>query len=238
MHHTNTIPMTPVMKPVNDIITEVVNEANALIAVVTNDYNIDAETGVILGKRQKPSLTGKQEFEVGPIGYVAAGDQGVGTAAQYYKTEPFMQRIENIHYLSIQNLEEKIANLKKPTLPITDYQPIVVASVLEGLFLDALAVVLSERGFYVEVNPVPNNLNPAARHREFDAPFGNNWNVRPVPLRNTREQFIEGWTRMLTAPQSWGYYGNGSNYTPAIEQLNQLPVQEVDNQADDSANQQ
>ncbi|QXO10258.1 hypothetical protein pEaSNUABM37_00299 [Erwinia phage pEa_SNUABM_37] len=219
----------PVVKPVNDIIINLVNEANALIKEVTADYQINSDTGEIVGKRLKPSLVGEQHYDHGTIGYVAAGNAGIVTANNYFKTEPFAQRIEKLHYLSIVSLAEKIANLEDADKPVTEYEPIGVASTFDGLFIEALAVVLTEHGFYVELTSTPNYNNPNGPKELIGAYSFEQWS-RPLPLRGTRAAFVERWKRVLNGiPEAYS-----QAYGLALQPVsNQQPVQEVDNQADE-----
>lgn len=219
----------PVVKPVNDIIIALVNEANALIKEVTPDYQINPDTGEIVGKRLKPSLAGKQQYDHGSIGYVAAGNAGIVTANNYFKTEPFAQRIEKLHYLSIVSLAEKIANLENPDKTVTEYEPIGIASTFDGLFIEALAVVLTEQGFYVELTSTPNHNSALGAKELFGAYSYEQWS-RPFPLRETRSSFIERWKRALNGIPEAYYQAPGLSLQPAVDQQ---PVQEVDNQADE-----
>lgn len=220
---TSVYPTTHIAK-LNDIIVDVVDAANKLIKEVSPDYSIDNQTGAINGKRQRPSLTGELSYEPSQIGYMSLGFDPVNGSAGYYRDEPFNTRIEEIYQLNITKLEERKANLDDPNVVVTQYEIISLACLFPGMFLDALAVVLSERGFLVEYLSAPNLRNPA--NRLDGGAYGYGHNNVPAMIRTNREQFINNWKHYLT----------GAPYKSAFEapteaQTNQPDV-EVDNQAD------
>jgi hypothetical protein len=215
-------------KKMTDVIVELVRKANELIQSVTPDYHINDDTGAIIGKRLRPSLSGEQHFEQSQIGYVSLGWDGVNNYGNYYKNEPFAQRIETIEQLHVTRLDERIANLKDPNAQVTGYETVNVASTFSGIFVEALAVALSEAGFLAEMVSVPNMHNPSVE-AAVTARVGYQNHMNAISLRMTREQFMDKWTRTLT----------GSVYRSAFADLdqgaqtNEQPVVEVDNQADE-----
>lgn len=217
---------TPVqVTKLNDIIVDVVNKANELILEVTPDYSIDNKTGAITGKRQLPSLTGELAYEQTQIGYLSLGFDPINGSANYYRDEPFNARIEEIYQLSVTKLEERKASLDDPKAQVTQYETINLACLFPGIFIDALAVVLSERGFLVEFVSTPNLRNPANRP---DSPlFSYAHGAVPAMVRTTRDQFISNWSHFLVGTP----YKSAFDMSAVAQETN-LPEVEADNQAD------
>ena len=220
------------VKKLNTTIVEIVNKANELINEVTPDYHINTETGAITGKRKRPSLTGEALYEQSQIGYLTLGALDGDGTANYYRNEPFAMNIIELHHLTISDLQERKANLEDPTLPITQYEPINVASSFPDIFVGALAVVLGEKNWIVECTISPNLQNSTVlESMRGGVSCGQMYGSVPRPIsrvRATRAEFIESWSHFL----------NGAPYksafaAPAASATNEQPIVEVDNQADE-----
>lgn len=186
---------TPV-QPLKPIIAELINDANALIKEVSpnGDYSIDPESGAILGKRQKPTLSGEPVYEHSAIGWIGVGVSGAAVAGEYFKSEVFASHIENVRCLQLYNLEERIANLRDPSQQVTLYENLTVACAVEELFVEALIVVLEERGYVVDTLLMCNHWG-APRGRASN--WGQQSNYIPLTTRMTRKQFIARWVPLL-----------------------------------------
>lgn len=186
-------------KSIADKIVGIVEDANALIKEVTPDYRIDPNTGALIGMRAIPSLTGHHTYEPAIIGYIAIDDQEEFTKA-YFGKEPAISQALYSRSLSFVNKEELKANIEDAKLPITQYSPITLLSSFDGLYLDALVVVLEERGYLCRVTTTitekPNEWPGSNYGRRNLTP---NLSA-PVDIRGARDEFINKWQAAFKAP--------------------------------------
>ncbi|QKE54587.1 hypothetical protein ACSA002_2710 [Salmonella phage vB_SalM_SA002] len=185
-----------------DKIVGIVNDANDLIKEVTSDYSIDPTTGALAGLRAIPSLTGNHSYEPAIIGYIAIDDHEEFARA-YFSNEPAVSQALYSRSLSFVNKEELKASIEDAKTPIAQYSPITLLSSFDGLYLDALVVVLEERGFLCRVTTTiidkPNEWPGANYGRRHITPNL----TAPVDIRGARDEFINKWTAAFKAPNSY-----------------------------------
>jgi len=228
MYQSSFLSPTPVQS-LTPMIAELIDDVNTLLEQVSPgvDYRIDPDTGVILGKRQKPSLSGEPSYDHAPIGWLAINDQGAVIAAEYFKNESFSSHIHYVRSLYLTKRQERIDNLNSPDTPINLYEKITVACVFEELIVEAFVAELEERGFVVETVSVRNWTKDSSPLASIHCP-----QPALTMLRGSRDKFVQRWSGLLKGTdfatvthQPWQQYQPGAlNYAP--QDLDQQPGNE------------
>ena len=197
MQHMNTF-QAVTRKPITDKIATIVADVNTLLGEVSNDYEIDAKTGALHGRRMIPSLTGEVLMESAIIGFIAVGECGLQTGLSYFADHGPVRASGVSREICFTSKAERAANLDDRHAVVNHYESIHVVSSFPDIIVGAFVVVLEQHGFICTVAQKPLADTPAQYRSSLMAPAG--MFDTPVELRIARSEFVDYWKGMLGLP--------------------------------------